>query len=179
MAENIPVSGTDIRPADSVRRFRRLVTGVGADGKSRFEEDAPSPHRRVIAGLDTFVYTNLWRTEGTPVDNGGAVDDGLSQPFGIAPPVNGSVFRVVEFPPDAWWDKQDGTAERMYHSTPSLDYAIVLSGEIYAVLDTEERLMRAGDVLIQRGTAHTWSNRSDEPCAVAFVLIGGTVQPQG
>ncbi|MGQ4615598.1 cupin domain-containing protein [Nocardia sp. R7R-8] len=177
MAENIPVSRNGIRPADSVQRFRRLVTGVGPDGKSRFEDDAPGVHQHVIADLDTFVYTNLWRTETTPVDNSGAVDDGLAEPTGIAPPPNGSVFRVVEFPPDSRWDKRDGTAERMYHSTPSLDYAIVLNGEIYAVLDTEERLMSAGDVLIQRGTAHSWSNRSDKSCAVAFVLIGGTTQP--
>ncbi|QKZ15977.1 hypothetical protein [Streptomyces chartreusis] len=71
MAENVPVSGTDIRLADSARRFRRLVTGVDADGKSRFEEDAQSPHLHVMAGLGTFVYTSLWRTKGTLVETAG------------------------------------------------------------------------------------------------------------
>ena len=62
-----------------------------------------------------------------------------------------------------------------FHTTASIDYAIVLKGEIYAVMDDEERLMQVGDVLVQRGTAHAWSNRSKSPCVMAFVLIGGTI----
>jgi len=63
----------------------------------------------------------------------------------------------------------------MFHSTASLDYAIVLRGFIWSVMDADERELTAGDVLIQRGTNHLWSNRCEQPCLVAFVLIGGTV----
>jgi hypothetical protein len=178
MTEDIPISDAGMRPAASVQTYRRLITGLDENGQSHIVEDATSPHAHVIADTDTFVYTDLWRSQSTPVDNSGPADDGLGTPGGIAPPVSGTVFRVVEFPPDAWWDKNDGTRERMYHSTPSLDYAIVLTGEIYAVLDTEERVLHAGDVLIQRGTAHAWSNKSEAPSTVAFVLIGGTAEPQ-
>jgi quercetin dioxygenase-like cupin family protein len=95
----------------------------------------------------------------------------------VTPPRHGSVFRTVEFPPDGVWraPSSDGEelARRQVHSTDSLDYCIVMSGEIWAVLDAEETLLSAGDVLIQRGTNHAWSNRSDKPCVIAFVLIGG------
>ena len=64
------------------------------------------------------------------------------------------------------WAKRAG-----FHQTDTVDYALVLEGEVYAVLDEDETLMRAGDVLIQRGTHHAWSNRSDKPCRMAFILI--------
>jgi quercetin dioxygenase-like cupin family protein len=67
----------------------------------------------------------------------------------------------------------------MHHRTASLDYAIVLSGEIWLVLDADERLMNPGDVVVQRGTAHSWSNKSGASALVAFVLIGGTAEPAG
>jgi hypothetical protein len=177
MAENIPVSTGGVRPSEKVTAVRRLVTGVNESGKSVIVEDATSPHVHVIADHPDYVYTDLWRTQATPVDNSGPADDGLSAPGGIAPGSGGSVFRTVEFPPDTAWDTGADLRAAMYHSTPSLDYAIVLSGEIWAVLDDDETLMRAGDVLIQRGTAHAWSNRSDHQAIVAFVLIGGTAQP--
>ncbi|SLK14680.1 cupin domain-containing protein [Arthrobacter sp. P2b] len=177
MAENIPVSSTEVKPAASVQRYRRLVTGVDADGRSIFLEDETATDVHVIADLDTFAYTNLWCAPTTPVDNSGPSDDGLGSPGGIAPPERGSIFRMVEFPPDSDWDHQPGMRDRMVHATPSLDYAIVLSGEIWAVLERGERRMGPGDVLIQRGTAHAWSNRSTRPAVVAFVLVGGTAQP--
>lgn len=94
--------------------------------------------------------------------------------MGLAPPGGGSILRTVEFPPDRYrLGRPDGPSD-LTHTTPSLDYAVVLSGEIWAVLDDEERLMMPGDVLIQRGTRHAWSNRTDQPSIVLFVLIGGT-----
>ena len=59
------------------------------------------------------------------------------------------------------------------HKTRSVDYAIVIAGEIVAILDREETVMRAGDILVQRGTNHAWANRSDAPCRIAFILIDG------
>jgi len=97
----------------------------------------------------------------------------------------GTVLRIVDFPPDAACDTdkvlsfleenhvRDQARPRhfWFHKTPTLDYAIVLDGEIYAMMDEDETLMRTGDVLIQRATNHSWSNRSDRPCRMAFVLI--------
>ena len=107
----------------------------------------------------------------------------------LEPPPSGSIFRVVEFPPDATlagtFDRKaafegmgaghamDADASRHpgMHKTNTVDYAIVLSGEIWALMDEGETLMRAGDVLVQRGTNHAWSNRGTVPCLVAFILI--------
>lgn len=173
MTDNITLDET-LRPAESAQRFRRLVTGVDEAGRSVFVEDAAADHVQVVASTPAFVTTNFWRHDAVPVDNSGPADDGLSGRVGVAPPAGGSVFRAVEFPPDAVLADR-GVGDQT-HATPSLDYAIVLSGEIWAVLDEDERLMKTGDVLIQRGTRHAWSNRSEESCVVAFALIGGTAQ---
>jgi hypothetical protein len=174
MPENIPMSSTMVEPAATARRFRRLVTGLDEQGRSTIVSDEISQNRQVVADAPGFVVTDFWRHEEVPVDNTGPADDGLSTPLTISPPPRGSVFRVVEIPPDAEWATDDAVWDRLFHSTPSLDYAIVLSGEIWAVLDADERRMTAGDVLVQRGTRHLWSNRSNSPCSIFFVLIGGT-----
>jgi Cupin domain len=165
--------GASVPPHESYRRFRRLVTGVDPDGKAVFVEDGESSSIQTVADTSTFVVTNLWQHTEVPVDNNGAADDGLGGDVALNPPPGGSVFRMVEFPPDTDW-KANGVADQV-HATPSLDYALVLEGEIWAVLDEEERLMGPGDVLVQRGTRHAWSNRSDKQAVVAFVLIGGTI----
>jgi hypothetical protein len=174
MPENIPLSGQLIEVAPSVQRFRRLITGLDERGRSTIVSDEFCPHVRVIADTPTFVMTDLWRHEQVPVDNTGPADDGLGGAVAISPPQLGSVFRIVEVPPDNDWDNGDGVRARMFHSTASLDYALVLRGSIWTVMDSDEREMTPGDVLIQRGTNHFWSNRSGEPCLVAFVLVGGT-----
>jgi quercetin dioxygenase-like cupin family protein len=111
------------------------------------------------------------------------------------------VVRVVEFPPDkVWMNKlaakdafatlgKSGSAalaankasarHPMMHTTNTVDYAIILAGEIWAVMDVGEKKMKAGDVLVQRGTNHAWSNRSSRPCLVAFVLIDAKPLRQG
>jgi hypothetical protein len=175
MPEDIPLSGRGVAVAPSVRRFRRLVTGLDAQGRSTVLSDECCPHVQVVADTPTFAMTDFWRHEKVPVDNAGAVDDGLGGRAEISPPADGSVLRIVEFPPDTHWDTDGGERRsRMLHSTASLDYAIVLDGAIWSVLDADERELTAGDVLVQRGTRHRWSNRSAAPCRVAFVLIGGT-----
>jgi hypothetical protein len=175
MPENIPLSGRGTEADPSVRRYRRLVTGLDDDGRSTVLSDGPCLHVQVVADTPTFAMTDLWRHEKVPVDNAGAADDGLGGRAEISPPAEGSVFRIVEFPPDGHWDT-DGGARRdaMFHSTASLDYAIVLRGSIWSVMDADERELTEGDVLVQRGTRHRWSNRSDRPCQMAFVLIGGS-----
>jgi mannose-6-phosphate isomerase-like protein (cupin superfamily) len=169
--------------------IRRVVTGHNAAGKSTFVMDGPCPHvfRR---GTGSVVVTDLWETRETPADNGGNADS-IDRPFRLPPPRNGSVLRIIEYPPDkervpALAGEREappdgsGRHEALdrgnprhpgFHKTSSVDYAIVLSGEIYALMDEGEVLLRAGDVLIQRGTNHAWSNRTDTPATLAFVLI--------
>lgn len=175
-----------------VRPIRRIVTGHDGQGRSIIVEDAPSPHIMAIHGIETHAVTDLWATRGMPANP--QAPDVCSAQVQLAPPVSGTVFRVVEFPPDAQWLGQVDTAAAFasmgesgaralsavarprhpfMHKTESVDYAMVLSGEIWALLDQQETLMRAGDVLIQRGTNHAWSNRSEQPCLVAFVLVDG------
>ncbi len=115
----------------------------------------------------------VWTTESFPVDNTGEADEGLRKVGTTLK--NGTVFRVVEFGP--------GVAPRV-HRTDSIDYAVVMSGEIDMELDDSVVHLKAGDVLVQRGTIHNWVNRGTEPCVIAFVLIdakpvtiGGKVLP--
>lgn len=177
MSEYSPFS-SQAEPAASARKIRRLVTGVDAEGRSAILRDEICPGK-VGHGVPTYVMTDLWRTEATPADNTGPLVDPVAgdPPRSVGPAKAGSVFRTLELPPDKDWRfDADGKETRplAFHTTESIDYAIVLSGEIWVVMDTAETLMRAGDVLVQRGTVHAWSNRSDQPCLMAFVLVGGT-----
>jgi quercetin dioxygenase-like cupin family protein len=176
MAENL-VASLDLTPAESTTKIRRVVTGLDDRGRSIVALDDVSPHTSCQANTDQFVVTQLWRTTSTPVINDGPAVDLPAEPLPVAPPAGGSVFRTVEFPPDAVWRapgrEGEEMARRQIHATPSIDYCIVLRGEIWAVLDAEETKLSAGDVLVQRGTNHLWSNRSDAPCVIAFVLIDG------
>ena len=171
------------------RPVRRVVTGHNAAGKSIFIIDEPSPH--VYARRPgSAIVTELWETTKTPADNRGSAD-AIERQFRLPPPRNGSVFRIIEYPPDKervaalaieLAEPDDGSgrvasADRRnprhlgFHKTNSIDYAIVLAGEIYALMDDGEVLLKAGDVLIQRGTNHAWSNRGDDSAYVAFVLV--------
>lgn len=177
MAEYNPFT-PDTPQAETTTRVRRLVTGVDEQGKSIFLDDSVVPGK-VGHGIPTYVATDLWRTEQTPADNAAPYDDPARwEGRAVGPSSHGSVFRVLELPPDRdWLYDAEGNQTRplAFHTTASIDYAIVLRGEVWAVMDADERLMRAGDVLVQRGTSHAWSNRSSEPCVLAFVLIGGTL----
>jgi hypothetical protein len=170
-----------------LKPIRRVVTGHNAQGKSVIVSDGPSPHVMTLPGTPSFGMTNLWITDQTPADNRGG-RDAADRPVVLEPPPSGSIFRVVEFPPDrtlASFDRnaafgamgaahamdRDASRHPGMHKTATVDYAIVLSGEIWALMDEGETLLRAGDVLVQRGTNHAWSNRSEAPCLVAFILI--------
>ena len=168
---------------------RRIVSGHDDQGNSIFIADGPAPNVNVFEKGGGMAVTELWSNDATPAGNLGN-DDAAEGKFVLEPPPGGCKFRVVEYPPDRVRFVQGGdagTTREMrggadvatdtarhpgMHKTASLDYAIVLSGEIYAVMDQGETLMRAGDVLIQRGTSHAWSNRTDQPARVAFVLVG-------
>jgi mannose-6-phosphate isomerase-like protein (cupin superfamily) len=173
-----------------LRKIRRVVTGHNSKGKSVIVSDGASPHALALPGRTDFGLTNLWVTEGSPASNEGNAD-AAARPVVLEPPPGGTIFRVVEFPPDkaaGGFDREvafaamgaghamdpDGSRHPGMHKTASVDYAIVLSGEIYALMDEGETLLRAGDCLVQRGTNHAWSNRSDAPCLVAFILVSAT-----
>jgi quercetin dioxygenase-like cupin family protein len=174
-----------------IKPIRRIVTGHNAQGRSIIVSDAPSPHVLTLPGRADLALTDLWVTDRAPASNAGSVDTAKRR-MSLEPPMNGSIFRVVEFPPDAagggGFDRAaaframgathaldpDGSRHPAMHRTDTVDYALVLTGEIWALMDEGETLMRAGDTLVQRGTNHAWSNRSDQPSLVAFVLVSAT-----
>ena len=139
-------------------RVRRVVTGHDANGRAVVLSDEVS--------TDAFSLRpgasacNVWTTESFPVDNTGTADQ-ARRPVGTTLR-NGTVFRVIEFAP--------GVTPRV-HRTDSIDYLVVLSGEIDMALDETLVHLKAGDVLVQRGTVHNWINRGSEPCVMAVVLI--------
>lgn len=165
-------------------RVRRIVTGHNAEGRSVFVEDRICPH--VVRRGNGNVIVELWSTDEHPADNSGFKDPGIPKKV-LDTGRNGSIFHIVVYPPDALraaaiaesvvkGEKPDsrykGDGRHFgFHKTETLDYAIVLKGEIYALMDQGETRMTAGDVLIQRGTSHAWSNRSDKPCSVLFAMI--------
>jgi mannose-6-phosphate isomerase-like protein (cupin superfamily) len=170
------------------KQFRRVVTGHSPAGKSTFIIDAPTPHVFSRTKGSAIVH-ELWETGSTPADNRGSAD-AIARGHRLAPPKNGSVFRIIEYPPDserlaaiaheralpddsgrAAASDRNNPRHPGFHKTATIDYAIVLSGEIYAMMDESEVLLKTGDVLVQRGTNHAWSNRTSEPAVLAFVLI--------
>jgi len=165
------------------QQIRRIVTGHDATGKAIIALDGPAENVRVRAA-NGLTSTLLWAEDETPTDNSGDIDK-ADRDIGVAPPDGGSVFRIVEFVPDddsvsnedmkreLGLDPDSGGPVRHpgMHKTRSVDYAIVLSGEIDMLVDEDEVHLKAGDVIVQRGTNHAWANRGTEPCRIAFVLI--------
>ncbi len=141
---------------------RRVVTGHDANGKAIVTIDGISPNRPPRDPNNTVNETTVvWSTQGFPVDNTGDYDGG-ARDVGITH-TNGTVFRVVSFGPGN---------PPMNHRTDSIDYAVVIAGEIDMELDDGVSVhLKAGDVLVQRGTIHNWLNKGSEPCVIAFVLI--------
>lgn len=163
-----------------MKPVRRIVTGH-RDGKAvvLFDSAAPNQKLRQASGL---VSTLLWVTDETPADISGAADRSLRE-IGVPPPANGTIFRVVDFPPEGSARSREAILQEMgvsdhggarhaaMHRTTSVDYAIVLEGEIDMLLDDSEVHLTAGDVLVQQGTNHAWVNRGTRPCRMAFVLV--------
>lgn len=164
-------------------QIRRVVTGHDSAGRSCIVFDDHAPNSKVLAAAGGLRRTELWETVSAPACNAGNADAAV-QTSSLEPKTGGSIFRVVEYPPDKIRLKtidpaahfgsaadKTGALHPGMHKTQTIDYAIVLSGQIYAMLETREVLLKAGDCLIQRGTNHAWSNRTDEPCRIAFVMI--------
>jgi len=138
--------------------IRRVVTGHDDEGHAIVRIDEIC--RNVISRRPRHQSCLIWSTGSFPADNSDDADGGEREVGTTLP--HGTVFRIVEYQP--------GVAPRN-HRTESIDYAVVLSGEIDLQLDGTEVNLRAGDVLVQRGTLHNWVNRGAQPCVIAFVLV--------
>ncbi|MFN0301639.1 MAG: cupin domain-containing protein [Burkholderiales bacterium] len=166
--------------------IRRIVTGHDANGKAIVLSDDAPKNIKVRKASGGLVSSLLWATDESPANISGSQDRSIRE-IGVAPPPRGSVFRIVDFPPtdasgihhDAVIREMglDGHAESggarhpLMHRTKSIDYVIVLQGEIDMLLDDSEVHLRAGDTMVQQGTNHAWVNRGRDVCRIAFVLI--------
>lgn len=139
-------------------QFRRVVTGHDANGRAIVKIDEMA--KNFTSGRPGATACVVWTTQGFPVDNNSEDDEGRRQTGTTL--ANGTVFRVLELAP--------GAGPRN-HRTDSIDYAVVMAGEIDMELDGSSVHLKAGDVLVQRGTIHNWVNRGTVPCVIAFVLI--------
>ena len=193
------MSATESKPK-AQGHVRRIVTGHDEHGQSIVTEDRAAPSVHTNPKRVGFCLTQLWMTDATPAFVGNDPDP-TSRPHKLEPPRNGTVVRIIEFGPEGdWLQKIDADATReawsafgtstastnrsgqakhpFMHRTQTVDYALVLEGEITLVLDREDVLMREGDFLVERGTNHAWANRSGKPCKMLFVLIDGQFDPQ-
>lgn len=147
---------------------RRIVTGI-KDGKSRITEDQIVTN--VVEHLPGLIISDIWSTQQMPAhleDEIKILNTGIPQV-----PDNGTYFRYVVIPPDSdlGIETKKGCSHPLMHQTETLDYIIILSGELYLIMEEGETLLRAGDIVIQRGTNHAWSNRSNEPCIQLAIII--------
>jgi mannose-6-phosphate isomerase-like protein (cupin superfamily) len=175
------------------RPVRRVVTGHDAQGRAVVVMDGPAASVLNRPSRPGVALTNLWATDNPPTTR--TDHDPVDRPVVLPPPRGGTVFRIVQFDPE---DRQalaraDGAAafadlgaadnavasprHPYMHRTDTVDYAVVLHGSITMLLDDEDVELRAGDVVIQNGTNHAWSNRGPTPCLIAFVLIDATDDP--
>jgi quercetin dioxygenase-like cupin family protein len=178
---------------------RRVVTGHDAQGRAVVVFDGPAPFVHVNALDPEWYSTDVWRTNATPATIMAAAEEPTLGPRRQMPERNGTVLRINHYPPEAEAVRRMSVAESrkafaalgneaastfgkggrhpLMHRTETIDYAIVLAGEITMVLDDSEVALKAGDIVIQCGTNHAWSNRSAAPCVIAFVLIDGKFDP--
>jgi Cupin domain len=176
--------------------FRRIVTGHNSQGKAVVIEDGPPPRTAQIGGAIGPMFYEVWNTQETPARIDRASGEPAESGIVLAPPKNGTRIRVLDIPPEdermknvspeearahfaavgaAEASSNTGQQSRhaFMHRTETIDYGIVLDGEITLILDEGETVARAGDIVIQRGTNHGWANRSARNCRIAFILIDG------
>ena len=169
--------------------IRRVVTGKDENGKAVVVSDAAATrvHARKELGV---TNTMLWTTDAVPASLSEA-GDAANREIGVVPSPGGTIFRIVEFGPQKDVQVDFQTRRQIFarmglapegpsnehprdpgmHRTRTVDYAVILSGEIDMLLDDSEVHLEAGDVVIQRGTNHAWVNRGNEPCKIAFILL--------
>lgn len=140
--------------------IRRVVTGHDADGKAIVKIDEVSSHFK--ESRPNGFSCNIWTTATQPADNSGQADNGMRE-GSYTTIENGTVFRILDFRPGL---------QRRIHRTDSIDYIVVISGEIDMELEAGTEVhLKAGDVMVQRGTVHNWINRGTESCVMAVILV--------
>ena len=166
---------------------RRIVTGLNAQGESIVAFAGPCTNRREVEGWPGMFVNELWVTSESPVDNTGSADRAL-RPIRHDPTSRGTIFRVVEIPPETNLKvdaaatfaamgsanqptEKDKVKHFSMHKTNSIDYTVVIAGECTMLMEQGEQQLRQGDCIVQRGTAHAWANRGVAPCVIAFILI--------
>jgi len=167
--------------------IRRIVTGHGPDGRSNITFDSVAANVLDSAAWPGSRVSELWVTDEVPVDNTGVADRG-ARPIRHDPTPGGTIFRVVEVPPESA-GKMDAAAtfaelgsthvptaedhakHPTMHVTDSVDYLVVISGEMHMIMEDGEVLLQPGDCIVQRGTKHAWSNRGAAPCIMAAILV--------
>jgi mannose-6-phosphate isomerase-like protein (cupin superfamily) len=178
--------------------IHRVVTGHDANGKAIIASNGPLPTVVEIAAIPGTVFHEVWETRTTPapIDNGA---DPSTGPLTLPPPQSGTRMRFVDIPPDTQdflahgaakmkdafsqiGDEKASTVQShsphpLMHRTESIDYGVVIEGEMTLVLDDSEVLLKPGSVVVQRGTNHAWANRSGKPCRMLFILIDGAYAP--
>jgi mannose-6-phosphate isomerase-like protein (cupin superfamily) len=182
----------------SLPAIERIVTGHDASGRAIVAMRGALPTVVAIAAIPGTVFHEVWATTGTPapVDNG---PDPTAASLMLPPPRQGTRIRFVDIPPDTAEFLAQGAAtvkdaftqigdvaastvqahspHPLMHRTESVDYGVVIEGELTLVLDDSEVPLKAGSVVVQRGTNHAWANRSGRPCRMLFVLVDGVCDP--
>jgi mannose-6-phosphate isomerase-like protein (cupin superfamily) len=178
--------------------IERTVTGHDAQGRAVVAACGPLPTVVEIAAIPGTVFHEVWATEPTPAPVGNGPDPTLG-PLKLPPPRQGTRIRFVDIPPDTPEFLARGAAKMkdaftqigdvaastvqahsphpLMHRTESVDYGIVIEGELTLVLDDSEVQLKPGSVVVQRGTNHAWANRSGRPCRMLFVLVDGAYEP--
>lgn len=147
---------------------RRIVTGHGPDGRGRVISDGPPPASHTVP--DGAVFHDTWVTSAAPVAITAAEPEPVGEDEPLGPPASGTRVRIVDMP---------AGARSPMHRTESVDYGVVLAGEITLVLDDgSATTVGTGELVVQRGTDHAWENRSDAPARVLFVLVAGRLDDQ-
>jgi hypothetical protein len=172
---------------------RRIVTGHNATGRAVIAMDGVPPNIIPLKAVPGTVFHEIWNTNASPapIDNG---DDPTFRPLQLHPTPQGSIIRIVDIPPDSIQNSvsaediaagfaqigaagaathKAGAPHKLIHRTETIDYGILLAGEIWLVLDEGETKLSPGDIVIQRGTNHAWSNRTNEPARMLFILLDG------
>jgi hypothetical protein len=175
---------------------RRIVTGHDASGRAIIQQDGPVPRVQRIGGAHGPVFFEVWNTRGMPAPIDRASGEPPEEGILLSPPRHGTRIRVLDIPPDdaslsrltpeqaaahfaevgaadASSHAGSGARHAFMHRTETIDYGIVLEGEITLIMDEGEAVATAGDIIIQRGTNHGWANRSNRNCRIAFILIDG------
>ena len=179
--------------------IRRVVTGHDADGRAVVASDGPLPTVVEIAAIPGTIFHEVWSTSQTPAAVNNAPDP-TTGPLTLPPPKQGTRIRFVDIPPDtpeflahgaakmraAFSEVGDADASTvkadsphpLMHRTESIDYGVVIEGEMTLILDDAQVALAPGSVVILRGTNHAWANRSGRPCRMLFVLIDGNYDPE-